>query len=106
MGTTRLASPARVCRVARCPLILLCIALVYMSVLAMRHNEKHVLRGSSKQEEIKKEGEGLEARNAAVEEWGSDTDRNFRMSLAEAGRGPLKGGVEVYPLQVCLPLIN
>lgn len=105
MGTTRLASSARVCRLVRCPLILLCIALVYISVLALRHDNTPVLRSSSKQEEIDKEEEGLEARLAAVEEWGSDTDRNFRLSLAETGRGPLKGGVEVYPLQVRLLLI-
>lgn len=105
MGTTRLASSGRVCRVTRCPLILLCVALVYISVLALRHDEKHILRGYSKAEEDEEDEEALEARNAVVEEWGSDTDRNFRLSLAETGRGPLKGGVEVYPLQVRLPLI-
>ncbi|CAM9794136.1 unnamed protein product [Ascophyllum nodosum] len=90
------SSSEGVCRIARCPLLLLCIALVYMAILALRHENGPVVLGSRTYEVDEDENGKL----TAVEEWGqSDSDRGFRMSLGGTGRGPLKGGVEVYPLQ-------
>ena len=67
-----------------------------MAILALRHENGPVVLGSRTYEVDEDENGKL----TAVEEWGqSDSDRGFRMSLGGTGRGPLKGGVEVYPLQ-------
>lgn len=83
------------CRAARSPVLLLLFALLYAFVaLLLRDGDDDtsfaVLRGS---------GDDADEVTTPVDEWEPEVPE-VRLSYGEADRGPVKGGVEIYPVQV------
>lgn len=88
----------RSCRVVRNPALLLVIALVYaLSLLAFRGGDGPrfmALRGSTAANDVTEVAAGEAAQNWEPE------NRNPGTSYGVSARGPVKGGVEIYPVQV------
>lgn len=97
------SSQHRVCRIVRNPVVLLSIALVYLlAVLVWPPDEDArglmALRGTTLSDSVDDD----RARKAD-EGWEPES----RLSYGDTARGPVKGGVEIYPVQVrsCLLLV-